>query len=102
MAVYVFSKAFPVFIRTHCMKTSSIEYKAKWRPFDAACEDVAYQKGTFGIGFDAFSLAFSIAISEASIPTTWKFCWESHIALSPVPQPISIALQGFMGVVVTV
>ena len=52
--------------------------------------------------FDAFSLAFSMAISEVSIPKTSKFCWESHIALSPVPHPISNALQGFMGVVVTV
>ena len=50
----------------------------------------------------AFDFAFSIATSEASIPTTWKFCCESHMALSPVPHPISNALQGFMGVAATV
>src|ERR1039458_2502432 len=48
----------------------------------------------------AFSLAFSIAISDISTPITVKFCCESQMALSPVPHPISRALQGAIGVVV--
>ena len=35
------------------------------------------------------------------MPMTTNFCCDSQIALSPVPHPITRALQGAIGVVVT-
>ena len=43
-----------------------------------------------------------MAISEASIPVTSKLFWASRMELSPVPHPISSALQGLMAILVTV
>ena len=46
---------------------------------------------------EAFSFAFSRAMSEVSVPVTSKPCCASHTELSPVPQPISNALQPGIG-----
>jgi len=46
---------------------------------------------------DAFALAFSIAISDASTPNTSKPCCESQTVLWPVLQPMSNARHGAMG-----
>ena len=42
---------------------------------------------------EAFSFAFSIAISETSVPITENPFRASHMQLSPVPQPTSMALK---------
>jgi hypothetical protein len=85
----LFSKALALFGRIHRMEAAPVKHEAKWRSVN-----------TFALA--ALSMAFSIASSELSTPTTSKVFCESQIALSPVPHPISSALQGSIGVVVTV
>jgi len=83
------------------MEAASVKGEAEWRSLNVALQKFRTAKVQVTLAWAAFSLPFSIAISALSTPTTVKFCCESQIALSPVPHPISSALQGAIGVVVT-
>ena len=61
-----------------------------------------HDKSRWGICVGSFFAGLSMAMSDASTPTTWKPGCASQIARSPVPQPISNALHGAIGFVVTV
>src|SRR5215203_889443 len=51
-----------------------------------------FQNSTSALAFDALALA--IAAGEKSTTVTWKPCCTRRIALSPSPQPRSIAMPG--------
>jgi len=103
MPVDVFGKLGSVLVGIKDMKAASIKSKTEWRFLGVAFEDAHDHEATGSIGCCCFfSLACSKAMSEASIPTTWKPSCASQIAFVPVPHPISNALQDLIGVEVTV
>ena len=61
----------------------------------------ARMKSHSTLALEAFCFAFSRAMSEVSVPATLKPFCASHMELSPVPQPISKALQLKIGLWVT-
>ena len=94
MAVDLFRKRRPLFVRIHDVKTAPVKGETEWRSHSLARQEVEDSERACSFGVAAFSPARSIAISAASTPMTSKPCCASQIVLSPVPQPISNALQG--------
>jgi hypothetical protein len=84
------------------MQEAPVECEMKWSFFNLTSENVEHEEVTFGTGFRSLLLRFFNGNGEASMAITSNPCCASQIALSPVPQPNSRALQGGMDVVVTV
>jgi hypothetical protein len=85
------------------MKAAPIKSEAKWPTFNLTFEDIPHFERNWDIGSSSFLSGLLYRnFCDVSIPTAVKPSWESQITLSPVPHPMSSALHGAIGVVVTV